>query len=74
MNNNQSLIAAKSECESAARTRGHTLGGWHPFTEAMYTSICMLCHEIAWISCSDDEKHWLIGGTAVELDCLEKEH
>jgi hypothetical protein len=74
MDHNEPLIAAISECESVARALGHSLGGWHPFTELMYTSLCMLCHEIAWVSRSDDEKHWLMDGKAVKQDCLKKEH
>jgi hypothetical protein len=69
---NESLLAAVSECKSLARTHGHTLGGWHPVTELMHASMCMVCSEIAWVSLSDDKKNWLIGGKAIELDCSEK--
>jgi hypothetical protein len=69
MNHNDSFRAALSECESAATTRGHTLGSWQTVTEEMATSMCVVCNKLAWVNQLRDELHPRVGGSVLEQDC-----
>jgi hypothetical protein len=67
------FTTAVSKCETAAKVRGHTLGGWHPMSKRMYIIGCVVCNEITWITRSGDEEHWRIGGQALVQTCLEED-
>ena len=70
---NGKLEAALAKCEATSKAHGHSLGRWRQTSELMYTSICVLCEELAWVILSGHETHWRIGGTALEKDCLEED-
>jgi hypothetical protein len=71
MSHNDSFMAALSECESVARTCGHTLGRWQKVTEEMYAAMCMVCAKLTWVTLSRGEKHPRTGGSVLKQDCLE---
>ena len=71
MVHNDAFMAALSECESAARTRGHTLGRWQKVTEEMYVSMCVTCNKLAWVTLSSGETRWRAGGSVIKQGCLE---
>ncbi len=64
------MKAALSECESFARTRGHTLGRWQKVTEEIYVSMCVACSKLTWVTQSRGEKPWRIDGSVLKRDCL----
>ena len=69
MNHNQQFMTALSECESIARTRGHTLGRWQTVTAEMSTSMCAVCNRLVWVNRLRDELHPRVGGSVLEQDC-----
>jgi hypothetical protein len=71
MHHNESLMAALSECESAARTRGHTIGRWQTVTERVSASMCLDCRKLVWVTQSRDEQRPSVGGSVLEQDCSE---
>ena len=71
MSHNDSFMAALSECESVAKTRGHTLGRWLAVSEEMSASICVVCAKLTWVTLSRGEKHPRTGGSVLKQDCLE---
>lgn len=72
MSHNDPFMAALSECEAVARTRGHTLGRWQKVTEEMYVSRCVGCSNLTWVTKpAGDEKRPRIGGSVLKQDCLE---
>jgi hypothetical protein len=64
------MRAALSECESVARTRGHTLGRWQTVSEEMSASVCMVCARLTWVTLSRGEKRPRTGGSVLRQDCL----
>ena len=71
MSHNDPLMkAALSECESFARTRGHTLGRWQKGTEERYVAMCVAYSKLTRVTQSRDEKRWRIGGSVLKQDCL----
>ena len=70
MNHNEQFMGALSECEAAAKQRGHALGAWHAVDERLHASLCKVCGRMAWLMCSGDEKLWRIGGSAPGQACL----
>jgi hypothetical protein len=72
MNENKRYTSAVARCAVAARTRGHAWGGvWYTVTERLHASLCERCGAIAWVTRSGVEKHWRMGGPALEQDCVE---
>lgn len=73
MNDNEQYESAVARCEASARNHGHTLGAWYPIDEQFFhASLCEVCSAMAWITRPGYEKHWRIGGSALEQeDCLE---
>jgi hypothetical protein len=69
MNHNDSIMAALSDCESIARTRGHTLGEWQTVTEEMSTSMCVVCNKLVWVNQLRGEQHPRVGGSVLEQEC-----
>jgi hypothetical protein len=65
------MMAALSECESVARTRGHTLGRWQTVSEEMYASMCLVCAKLTWVTKSGGEGRLRTGGSVLKQDCLE---
>jgi hypothetical protein len=72
MSHNDPLMrAALSECESVARSHGHTLGRWQKVTEEMHVSMCVVCSKLTWVTRSKDDKRWRLGGSVLKQeDCL----
>ena len=71
MNHNEPFVDAVFECESAAGSRGHTLGKWQKVTDEMYVTICVVCSKLTWVTQPSDEQCWRTGGSALEQECLE---
>ena len=71
MNANEQYTAAVTRCEAAARNHGHALGVWYLVDERLHASICEVCGAIALVTRPGYEKHWRIGGSVLEQDCLE---
>ncbi len=65
------MMAALFECESLARTRGHTLGRWQTVTEEMSAAMCLVCAKLTWVTLSRGEKCPRTGGSILKQDCLE---
>jgi hypothetical protein len=65
------MMAALSECESLARTRGHTLGRWQTVTEEMSAAMCLVCAKLTWVTLSRGEKRPRTGGSVLKQDCVE---
>jgi hypothetical protein len=70
MDHNEQFMDALSECEAAAKQRGHALGVWHAVDERLHASLCKICGRMAWLTRSGKEKLWRIGGSALGQDCL----
>ena len=64
------MMAALSECESVARTRGHTLGRWQTVSGEMSAAMCMVCAKLTWVTLPRGEKHPRSGGSVLKQDCL----
>jgi hypothetical protein len=64
------MMAALSECESVARTRGHTLGRWQTVSEEMSAAMCLVCAKLTWVTLSRGEKRPRTGGSVLKQDCL----
>ena len=60
-----------ARCEAAARSHGHTLGGWHPVSKHLHASLCVVCSAMVWLMRQRDEKYWRSGGSALTQDCSE---
>lgn len=71
MNHNRQLMDALSECESTARTRGHTLGRWQTVTQGWSASMCLDCRKLVWVTQSSDEQRPRVCGSVLEKDCSE---
>ncbi len=71
MNDNEQYTSAVAECEAAARDHGHTVGVWYPVDDQFRAFMCEVCTAMAWVTRPGYEKHWRIGGSALEQDCLE---
>jgi hypothetical protein len=69
MNHNDSFMAALSDCESTARSRGHTLGRWQTVTGEMSTAMCVDCNKLVWVNQLRDEQHPRVGGSILKQDC-----
>jgi hypothetical protein len=69
MNHNDSFMVALSDCESAARSRGHTLGRWQTVTKEMSTAMCVVCNKLVWADQLRDEQYLRVGGSILEQDC-----
>ncbi len=63
--------SALTRSEAAARNYGHVLGVWYPVAEQLHVSLCEVCGAMAWVARPGFEKHWRVGGPALEQDCLE---
>ena len=72
MNHNEQFIATVAECETVARTRGHTLGRWHQLSKLMHASICVVCNEMTWVTQWGDRGSWRSGGQALRQDCWRR--
>ena len=71
MSHSHPLIrAALAECESVAKTRGHTLGRWQSVSEEMSASLCLTCAKLAWVTISRGENRPRTGGSVLKQDCL----
>ncbi len=70
-NDNEQRTSAIARCEATTRNHGHILSAWHSVSEHLYASICEVCGEMAWVSRPGGEKHWRIGGSALDQDCSE---
>jgi hypothetical protein len=64
------MRAALPECETVARTRGHTLGRWQTVSEEIFASVCMVCAKLAWVTLPRGEKRPRTGGSVLRQDCL----
>ncbi len=73
MDDNEQHKSAVGRCEAAARSHGHALGVWYPVDERFRASLCEVCGAMTWITRPGYEKHWRIGGSALEQDCSEHE-
>jgi hypothetical protein len=72
MNHNEQLMTAISQCRTAARTHGHTLGVWHPLDdERLHVALCGVCGAMVWATRSRGERRWRIGGSMLKQDCPE---
>ena len=71
--NNPLMLAALSECESLARTRGHTLGRWQTVSEDMSAAMCVVCARLAWVTLPMGEKRPRTGGSVLKQDCSVEE-
>jgi hypothetical protein len=71
MKSHEQYTSEVSECEVVARNRGHVLGVWQRVDERLHASVCELCTNIAWVSRSDDEECWRMGGSVLSQACLE---
>jgi hypothetical protein len=69
----QLIMAALSECETVAKTRGHTLGRWLAVSEEMSASICVVCAKLTWVTLSRGEKRPRTGGSVLKQDCLAED-
>jgi hypothetical protein len=70
MNNSEQYTSMVSSCEAAARHNRHVLGIWYPVAEQLHASLCEVCDAMALITRPGYEKHWRIGGSALEQECL----
>ena len=70
MNHNEQFMGALSECEAAAKQRGHALGVWHAVDERFHASLCKVCGRMAWLTRSGNEERWRIGGSSLDQACL----
>ena len=64
------MMAALSECETVARTRGHTLGRWQTVSEEMSAAMCVVYAKLTWVTLSRGEKSPRTGGSVLKQDCL----
>jgi hypothetical protein len=72
MNDSEQYTSAIARCEAAARNNGHTLGDvWYPGVEWLHACLCEVCGEMGWVIRPGGEKHWRIGGSVLEQECLE---
>lgn len=72
MNDSVPYTSAIARCEAAARNHGHTLGiVWYPVDERLHACLCEVCGAMGWVTRPGGEKHWRIGGSVLEQDCLE---
>jgi hypothetical protein len=68
------FMAALSDCEFIARTRGHTLGRWQTVSEEMSASMCVVCNKLVWVNQLRNESHPRVGGSVREPDCSGRPH
>ena len=73
MDYNEQLIGPLSECVAAASQHGHELGLWHALDQRLHASLCKSCGRMAWLTRSDNEQRWHIGGSALEQECLKED-
>jgi hypothetical protein len=73
MTYNEQFMEALSECEVAAKQRGHELGVWQAPDERLYASLCKFCDRMVWLTRSDDKQRWRIGGSALGQECVRRE-
>ena len=66
---NEPCPDALLRCKVAAKSHGHILGVWYPVSAQLQASICEACGAMVWVSRLGYEKHWRVGGTALEEDC-----
>ncbi len=73
MNYNEQYAAAVESCEMAARSHGHTLGGWYLVDERLHVAMCEVCGEMVLVARPGYEERWRIGGTGVQEGCFMQE-
>jgi hypothetical protein len=72
MNDSAQYTRAIARCEAAARNHGHILGDvWYPVDEQLHACMCEVCGQMGWLTWPGGEKHWRIGGSVLEQECLE---
>ena len=64
------MMVALSECETVARTRGHTLGRWQAVGEETSAAMCVVCAKLTWVTLPRGEKRPKTGGSVLKQDCL----
>jgi hypothetical protein len=71
--NTRQYDSAVARCEAVASDHGHTLRTWYPVDERLQAALCEECGQMVWVSRSNDQEGWRVGGRGLRQYCPEEE-